>query len=379
MASSWTGRRDAQALQPRPRRARGTVAWLHRWLGLTVGLVLAVQGTTGALLAFRPELQVAMAPAYVLADAARLPLADVVAHAERDAAPGQALRFIAWESSDGAYEVRYGGEGGDATWLVDPATGERVARPWGDAAFWTIERVHRTFALGDAGHWITFAAAIALLALVALGIVLRLPMRESLGRWLSPRSPAAGLPRWRKLHAVAGTWLLPLFLLTALTGLFWASDAYRNLLLKLAGQPPRPPRPAVMEPPVRPLPALERALTTFAATAPDASRVVFQVPRDAQAGIELRYLAPDAPHDRAFGTVRLTTEGALVAHEPFAAQPAGKRALAYVYPLHSGSWLGVPGRMLMMVSAATMPALFAIGLYLWLGARRRRRGLRAEA
>ena len=34
---------------------------------------------------------------------------------------------------------------------------------------------------------------------------------------------------------MAGTWLLPLFLVTALTGLFWASDAYRNLLLKLAG------------------------------------------------------------------------------------------------------------------------------------------------
>lgn len=375
MASTWTGRRDAQALQPRPRRARGAFAWLHRWIGLTVGLVLAVQGTTGALMAFRPELQSTLTPGFVLTDGVRLPLADVVAHAERDAAPGQVLRFVAWEPGDGAYEVRYGGAGGDATWLVDPATGERVARPWGDAAFWTIERVHRTFALGDAGHWITFTSAIALLALVALGIVLRLPMRESLARWLSPRSPVAGLPRWRKLHAVAGTWLLPLFLVTALTGLFWASDEYRNMLLKLAGQPPRPPRPTVMEPPVRPLPALERALTTFAATTPDATRVVFQVPRDAKAGIELRYLAPDVPHDRAFGVVRLTTEGALVAHEPFAAQPAGKRALAYVYPLHSGSWLGISGRVLMMVSAASMPVLFAIGLYLWLGARRRRRGL----
>ena len=58
----------------------------------------------------------------------------------------------------------------------------------------------------------------------------------------------------------------------------------------------------------------------------------------------------------------MTIDGALVAHEPFAAQPAGKRALAYVYPLHSGSWLGIPGRTLMMLSAATMPALFAIGL-----------------
>src|SRR6188768_201081 len=140
MASSWTGRRDAVPPPMRSRRVGGVLRWLHRWLGLTLGLVLAVMGTTGALMAFRPEIQAAMDVPRTAKTAARLPLDQVVAQLEREVEPGRMLRSLSWTPGAALIEARYGGEAGDATWLVDPATGERVARPWGDAAFWTIER-----------------------------------------------------------------------------------------------------------------------------------------------------------------------------------------------------------------------------------------------
>ncbi|HET7843795.1 MAG TPA: PepSY-associated TM helix domain-containing protein, partial [Xanthomonadales bacterium] len=95
MSSSWTGLRAASAPVARTRGARSAFAWLHRWVGLTLGLVLAVMGTTGALMAFRPELQDAFAPRIALAAAQRLPLDALVARLEAAAGPGQVLRMLA--------------------------------------------------------------------------------------------------------------------------------------------------------------------------------------------------------------------------------------------------------------------------------------------
>src|SRR5438132_921076 len=80
-----------------------------------------------------------------------------------------------------------------------------------------------------------------------------------------------------------------------------------------------------------------------------------------------------APQERAFGIVKVGVDGALLRHEPLAGQPAGRRALTLVYPVHTGSWLGMPGRMAMMLGAVSLPLLFAVGVYLTLGRNGQRR------
>jgi uncharacterized iron-regulated membrane protein len=47
----------------------------HRWLGLTVGLFLMVQGLTGAVMAFRDALEPVVMPSLIVAERpARLPV-----------------------------------------------------------------------------------------------------------------------------------------------------------------------------------------------------------------------------------------------------------------------------------------------------------------
>ena len=56
--------------------------------------------------------------------------------------------------------------------------------------------------------------------------------------------------------------------------------------------------------------------------------------------------------------------------EPYAELPRGRRFVSSLFPLHSGSWFGVPGRFVAVISALLMPLFALSGLWMWLLRRR---------
>ena len=101
-------------------------------------------------------------------------------------------------------------------------------------------------------------------------------------------------------------------------------------------------------------------------------------PRAADAPLEWRYVTGDAPHERASSTLRTTIDGAALADERYERLPAGRRAMAAIFPLHSGAIVGAPGRALMAIASLLMPLFFVTGVWLWLARRNadRRREVR---
>ncbi|MCI5108011.1 MAG: PepSY domain-containing protein, partial [Pseudomonadales bacterium] len=45
--------------------------------------------------------------------------------------------------------------------------------------------------------------------------------------------------------------------------------------------------------------------------------------------------------------------------------PAGNVFLTWMFPLHNGDALGLPGRLLVFFSGLLMAGLFATGVYMW--------------
>ncbi|MGQ7695762.1 PepSY domain-containing protein, partial [Streptococcus suis] len=75
---------------------------------------------------------------------------------------------------------------------------------------------------------------------LATGLYLRWPKVHRWRIWLKPSLSRPGRPRWWSLHAVAGTWLTPVYLVIALTGLTWSYPSFKDgVTWLLAGTPER--------------------------------------------------------------------------------------------------------------------------------------------
>jgi sulfite reductase (NADPH) flavoprotein alpha-component len=180
---------------------------------------------------------------------------------------------------------------------------------------------------------------------------------------------AKGRGFWWQLHAIVGTWLLIPYLVAAATGLWWSYDFYRNAINGLAGVPTSTRRGPGNDAPVAV--SLDAAWASFRREAPDASRANIATSPAADGALEIRYQTAASPHDRAWDSVKLDpADGAVRSREPYAELPRGRRFVSALFPLHSGSYFGVPGRVIAAIAALLMPLFALSGLWMWVLRRR---------
>jgi hypothetical protein len=170
----------------------------HRWTALIFSLPLIFVLGTGLILAFEPWAVVeAIDPGSLTSDRIQS-LLD-----EHDA--GGKARDIAYRSYDKTLTIG-AGRGGPRI-VVDVITGQALSGPSNLAnLFITARRMHETLLI-DSG-WLVVSSTLAMLALAILGILMGLPRLNNT------------LSGWHKGMAWA---LLPLVVLSPLTGLFLAS------------------------------------------------------------------------------------------------------------------------------------------------------------
>jgi sulfite reductase (NADPH) flavoprotein alpha-component len=61
----------------------------------------------------------------------------------------------------------------------------------------------------------------------------------------------------------------------------------------------------------------------------------------------------------------------VVAHERYTEKSAGGKLMAGIYPLHTGSFFGLPGILLMMISALILPLFPISGWWMFMDRHRR--------
>jgi len=361
---------------------------LHWILGLSAGLVLALMGLTGASLSFEDEILVLLNPAIrqVVPQGDTVPSPPELQRRIQSVFPERRIAGLYWSAEPrDAARVAFAAESTPGarkpgrprlSWqFVDPYDGRLLGTEddqRGHATLHFLEDLHRKLALGDTGKAVTGFAALVLVFMALSGLYLRWPRRLQAWRSLFRINwRLRGRPFVWNLHGVAGTWLMLLFLTSALTGLFWSYDWYKDAVFKLTGTPkPSREAPRLEAPATGPL-ALDAVWAAFGREA-GAVRIATVIwPAKADEAVEVRYLAADAPHDRAFGRVVLhPVTAAVLLHEAYARKPAGGQLVSSLFSLHSGSFFGLPGRLLMMLAALAMPGFALTGWMLYLGRRR---------
>jgi sulfite reductase (NADPH) flavoprotein alpha-component len=387
------------------RQALFQVHWL---LGITVGLFLAVVGVTGAMMSFEEEIMAALnsrVSRVVEREAPRLTVPQLVERAYDHLPPGATLhglfiegdaerlpRVQYWLGKYKYYDERTQGER-----YVDPYDGSILSDPIGRNFFRNVRSIHRWFLLPDRiggpgenemgpGRWATMITSTSLIFFALSGLYLRWP-RQPLDwwAWLKIDLKMTGRNLYRSLHAVIGGWVLVLYLLSAFTGLWWSFgepwSPYRNAAsLVLTGHDYKPGDGDGGFPLPR---AFATAWAAFESTKPGAYEYVWVEVRDQGGPVRFRVMPPGGAHERAWNVVKVDGSTGAVLSQSRYGQSGGKptafgdAVISNVIVIHTGSYFGLPGRMMLMASSAALPLFAITGWLLYLGRREKKKALRA--
>jgi len=343
---------------------------LHRWLALSLGLVLAFAALLGAALTIakpldrraNPQLFSAASPAPVRADNALLQRTRAVLAAEfgRDAAltfrpprePGETL----WAIVRGPWR---------GTVYFDPASGRELGRRGEHEGLYnTMFELHSALLMEDTGKAVLASAALAYAVLLATGLVL----------WWPARWSRAWHVEWRRgsfralfdLHRVGGALLGVVIAVGVLSGAYMAWRPLSAAVTAAAGSDPLRP-PAV--PPggnAAPPKALDDAVRDAQARFAGAMVGYVQVPAGDRKPVRVRLKLADDPHPNGLTSVWLhPLSGAVLRVDRWSALDPGARAYTWVYPLHTGELGGLPHTVLNALLGLVLAGFAGSGLWLW--------------
>lgn len=368
---------------------------LHWALGLTAGAVLAVMGLTGALLSYEEALTDRINADRTVAtvrETTPLTLAALAGRVEAELPGRRVARLTVRDDPAASVTVRFARDPATksrpGSVFADPYDGGVMGPVRGEGSFATILALHRFLLLpGEGGGWgcqITGFGALALLAFLATGIVLRWPKVHRARTWLRPNLSRPGRARWWSLHAVAGTWLLPVYGVIALSGLTWSYDWFKDganrLLVGAPHGAPSPRKGGRAPAEARTLPALDTAWAAFrAGEGRDFIRAQVLLPEGDRQPIRIRWFARDDDRPAARNEARYdAATGSPISAERAADLPLGKRIAGNMLEVHRGRFFGAAFALLFCLAALALPGFAATGLMLYALRRRSARRIAGQ-
>ena len=389
-------------------------AWagVHRYVGLTLLVLLLVNAVTGSVLAFQHELDRWLNPGLFTASrqGAALPPDALIARVEA-ADPRLRVTLLPLDTRPGdAIELRVAARPHAVAGaqppldfdrlFVDRATGTVLGqRKWGAFRMdrphfmgW-MNQLHRTFHLTEPwGRWVVGGLALAWLFASLIGAWLTLPAlpqtaRAFWNRWKPAWQIKRGASRQRltfDLHRAGGLWTLAAAIVLAVTGVYFnlGNEVFRPAVRLFSPITPHPvqslPRQAgTTRPPAYGIaaaiagasqhlpPSAKGFLPWYASHLPDKGvyRIAFKEDGMRERALRLRY-------EQIFIDDQT---GALRGMTGYDSGTAADRFLIWQYPLHTGRILGWPGQVLVAVMGLVVAMLCVTGLLVWTVRRKARR------
>jgi sulfite reductase (NADPH) flavoprotein alpha-component len=363
---------------------------LHWLLGISVGLVLAFMGITGAMMSFEDEIMDAVSPQARVQISSSVPLSpDSLLKTIHAQLPQDKVTALQVERDPGrAYTItvlRRPADGGrNPRIFINPYDGKLLGEATGADFFGRVRSLHRYLTASggsnDIGRHITGIAAFSVIFFGLSGLYLRWPKRPFDWRsWFRLDFSMRGRALYRSLHSVIGSWVVIFYVISALSGLWWSYDWYRDVVTSLLS-----PETEVVKP--RKQTGATLASEAFQPAGPvEVDRVLATVraeygARFANVGIILpqfgrparvRVLTTDASHDRALDNLQIDpVTGKVTGRELYAELSPGEWIMANMDPIHTGIVFGPVWRIMVFFAALGLPFFAVTGLLLYVDRRR---------
>jgi uncharacterized iron-regulated membrane protein len=411
---------------------------IHRIVGITAGMILAFNGLTGATLAFRPQWLVHFGPEAQRVEPAttRMPLGAVVEKALHanpalqptsvtvnadptvpvkvnfalslpPRGPGRMGDGPPTAPPPGAGLARRPGGGlppaaagvvpPDTTLLVNPYTGALLPQSTGASRFFAqLELVHRGMwagntTLGRTVRLILACSALSLFYMILSGLYLRWPKGRAARdwrTWFKVDSRLKGAAYLWRLHAVVGTFVLIIYLMSAHTGLmighqlnwYYAGATSIRQALGMPGLAHPMMKSSTLAPD-----RLDPVWAAFQQHRPAYRVARIELPSDVGGPVIISSGTEQASFDSGNGALLNSApipDGDAAANRPEVPGGEGQlsepvfEALLNGNPyLHNGQRFGILGQLIMMCAGLCMPLMLITGWIMYakrLGTNRRR-------
>lgn len=365
---------------------------LHRYLGISVGALLAVVGLTGSALVFMNELDAWFNPDLLTvavpseSGTVHRPMAEIVAAAARVVeANSRIVAIMGPHGHQGVFSLSFEEPTKiQRRVIVDPyratVTGVRRFATTDVVTAYLIETIfqlHFTLLSGEAGQTIVGIGALLLLVSISTGVILWWPLTRHWRQAFAIRRPTNSVRFTFDLHKIAS--LYPSLVLSAvlMSGISmnlnkpfvrvtqWFSPTTRDVPGRLvsgadAGRSP-----------IGPVRAYEIATSRYPGGdlygifPPSNPTGVYLVSHRRVPGLSAFWSERWVVIDQYSGAV-------LEVRAPDTRRTAGETFLAWQWPLHSGQAFGWPGRLAVFVSGLACPIIYVTGVLMWWRKRRAR-------
>ncbi len=345
-------------MKPTPRKI---LLQVHLWAGLIIGLVLVVQAFSGAMLAWRPQLEPKLnARLFVVQPGgARLAPDDLVARA-RAAHPAGKIESVRYYGEETSPFIAYFSTR-DYVHL-NPYTGEVLGfrKRYGESFGW-FEGIHKFLQLEPGiGEPITGSVALVFGGIILTGVVLWWPAtRRAFKAGLTLNAKLSGRPWYLSLHKTVGAYAAIVVFASVLTGAPIALDWVNSMLYPLtASKKEEPPQPALA--PDKAFAGFTTVARKIEALMPGAREVYISMPKK---GVVTSYVvAADAPHPnaRSYGWFN-PADAAVLRFIPYAQASRGYRLYYWMLSFHTGMIGGWLVQVMLFLGALAVPVLAYTG------------------
>jgi len=349
---------------------------VHRWVALSAGWLLVLSAFLGSLLTVAKPLdqwvhQDLFRQAHATSERADA-LAQAKARLDREFGPGTGYTFRPPRQPDDTLRVFVRGSWEGVVFF--DATGRELGRRGETEGLYNqLFELHSSLLLGDTGKAVLTVTAGLYLFLLLTGLVL----------WWPRRWPPSLRVHWRAgvlrtsmdLHNVTGALLGLVIAVSVASGAYMAWPPLRAFVTGATGQSPVA-APRITPPPgARPQAPLDQMARSARALFPEGMVGYVQVPASASQPVRVRLKLPDDPHPNGLTSVWLhPATGQVLKVARWTELDPGNRAVAVVYPLHTGALGGPLHEILVGVTGLALSALGGTGLLLWW----KRRAVRAR-
>ena len=351
---------------------------IHRYLGLTLLSLWAVQALTGILMVFHWELDDAFIPGqHRSLDLAGL--GERIDALRRERAPDVVTSVYPTGGATDRFDIYLQNEDGDTDAVRVDGEGRILRERPLDHEFARTGLIqaavilHQSLFAGDLGRALIGLSGLLLLTNIVLGLKLAWPAARQWSRALRPvtaHSPAATLYSW---HRALGLWLALPAIVSITAGILLAFDSTVDRWLGTDAEPPQlsaaPPMPSQ---PIAPAVAMATALTRF----PGSTLSGVRLPTAEAPWYRIRVRQPQELR-RVFGTttVYVSAAGGVLAERNALSAPAARRFVDILYPVHTGEIAGIIGRATVLTIGTWLFGMLCLGTGLWSARRARMRAL----
>jgi uncharacterized iron-regulated membrane protein len=350
-------------------KSRLSLTALHRWLGVAAALLLLCQACTGVMISFKDEWARLLDPAMRSMPAppgAQRISPDAALHVARTAAGDCRPRRLYFpKGDDGVFLLKCSRTVDGADWIV--TVDARLARALAAGPVWRFpfefaDEWHLELRSGLPGRGIVGAIGTALAFLSVAGLIVWWPGCRHLARVMKPAWRGGVRRRLLILHRLVGPAAMTFIALLALAGIL---TAWRPWIEPLVGRVlPIDRPPAIVagrgDRELLPLGEVERlALSAFPGATVRDIREDGGGDHVVQVVINPVVDARPRAADHAWVDRR---NGVLLATRSTAGESAGTRLLGWILPVHTGEWLGLPGRLLMLMAGLSVAVLTISGV-----------------